>query len=61
MHNYLIVKVNYTGQKASPHFFVKFKLKKRGLSSLGECVFCKSGFLFIIDYLYESINIYCMI
>ena len=38
MHNYLMIKLNYTDQKKLLPDFLKFKLKKRGVSFLGECI-----------------------
>ena len=37
MHNYLMIKVDYTDQKKFLPDFLKFKLNKRGVSFLGEC------------------------
>ncbi len=37
IHNYLMIKVNYTDQKKLPPDFLKFKLNKRGVSFLREC------------------------
>ncbi len=37
MHNYLMIKVDYTDQKKLLLHFFKFKLNKWGVSFLGEC------------------------
>ncbi len=44
MHNYLIIKPSYTDQKKLLPNFLKFKLNKRGVSFLGECI-TKKGHL----------------
>ncbi len=37
MHNYLMIKVDYTAPKKLLPDFLKFKLNKRGVSFLREC------------------------